>query len=88
MAQIIFLDLLLVKHDPLCHFPYITEDDGFYIFRHDMVREAYRFSETHMVAAVERIKALIAVYAGILLHFTAAVGANKEAGQGMSKSRL
>ena len=41
-----------------------------------------------MVAAVERIKTFIAVYAGILLHFTAAVGADEETGQGMSKARL
>ena len=53
-----------------------------------MMREAYRFSETHMVAAVERIETLIAVYTGILLHFTAAVGADEETGQGMSKARL
>ena len=88
MSQIVFFDLLLVKNDALSHLPYIAQNDGFYIFRHDMMREAYRFSETHMVAAVERIETLIAVYTGILLHFTAAVGADEETGQGMSKARL
>lgn len=41
-----------------------------------------------MVAAVERIEAFVAVFAGALFHFATTVGTDKEAGQRMRETGL
>ena len=78
MLQKFFFDPFLVKHDPLRHFPYIIKDDGLYVSRHDMMREADGFAKPHVVSAVEGIEAFVAMHTGVLFQLTAAIGANEK----------